>query len=64
MATVPRPDHVVVVMMENHSYADIIGSSSAPYLNSLAAAGASFSQSFGASGSQSRAVASRSGEGV
>jgi phospholipase C len=47
-ATVPRPDHVVVVMMENHSYADIIGSSSAPYLNSLAAGGASFSQSFGA----------------
>ncbi len=46
-ATVPRPDHVVVVMMENHSYADIIGSSSAPYLNSLAAGGASFSQSFG-----------------
>jgi len=46
-ATVPRPDHTVVVMMENHSYADIIGSSSAPYLNSLAAGAASFTQSFG-----------------
>jgi hypothetical protein len=44
---VPRPDHVVVVMMENHSYRDIIGSSVAPYLNSLAAKGASFTQSFG-----------------
>ena len=45
--TVPRPDHVVVVMMENHSYSEIIGSSSAPYLNSLATGGALFSQSFG-----------------
>lgn len=44
--TVPRPAHVVVVMMENHSYSDIIGSSSAPYLNSLASGGASFTQSF------------------
>lgn len=45
-ASVPRPDHVVVVVMENHSYADIIGSSSAPYVNSLAARGANFTQSF------------------
>ncbi|MGI8668181.1 MAG: alkaline phosphatase family protein [Jatrophihabitans sp.] len=45
--TVPRPDHVVVVMMENHSYSEIIGNSSAPYLNSLAAGGARFTQSFG-----------------
>ncbi|MDQ2837198.1 MAG: putative Ig domain-containing protein [Actinomycetota bacterium] len=45
-AAVPRPDHVVVVMMENHSYADIIGSSSAPYINSLASGGATFTQSF------------------
>ncbi len=44
---VPRPDHTVVVVMENHSYASVIGSSAAPYINSLAAAGASFSQSFG-----------------
>jgi acid phosphatase len=32
--------------MENHSYADVIGSPSAPYLNSLAATGASFTRSF------------------
>ncbi|HWG25852.1 alkaline phosphatase family protein [Actinospica sp.] len=45
-APLPRPDHVVVVMMENHSYADIIGSSAAPYINALAAQGASFSRSY------------------
>jgi len=30
-------DHVVVLVMENHEYGAIIGSSAAPYLNSLAA---------------------------
>jgi phosphatidylinositol-3-phosphatase len=45
--TVPRPDHVVVVMMENHSYSSIIGNSAAPYINSLASSGANFTQSFG-----------------
>jgi phosphatidylinositol-3-phosphatase len=45
-AGLPRPDHVVVVIEENHSYGDIIGSSSAPYLNSLAGQGASFTSSF------------------
>jgi acid phosphatase len=45
-ATVPTPDHVVVVVMENHAYSQIIGSSSAPYLNSLATGGANFTQSF------------------
>ncbi|MFE0027917.1 alkaline phosphatase family protein [Amycolatopsis sp. NPDC059021] len=45
-AGVPRPDHVVVVVMENHSYKEIVGSSSAPYLTSLANGGANFSQSF------------------
>ena len=34
-AALPRPDHVVVVIMENHSYSNIIGSSAAPYINSL-----------------------------
>jgi phosphatidylinositol-3-phosphatase len=33
---VPTPAHVVLVIEENHSFADIIGSSSAPYINSLA----------------------------
>ncbi|WP_084703976.1 alkaline phosphatase family protein [Phaeacidiphilus oryzae] len=45
-SSVPTPDHVVVVLEENHSYSDIIGSSSAPYLNSLAAQGASLTSSF------------------
>ena len=36
--TVPTPDHVVLLIMENHSYAEIIGSNTgAPYINSLAA---------------------------
>lgn len=32
---VPRPDHVVIVVEENHSFGQIIGESEAPYLNSL-----------------------------
>jgi hypothetical protein len=44
--TLPKPDHVVIVIEENHSYSDIIGSSSAPYINSLANSGAMFTQSF------------------
>jgi hypothetical protein len=43
--TPPRFDHVVLVMEENHSYNEIIGSSSAPYINSLASQGASFTNS-------------------
>ena len=43
---VPMPDHVVIVMEENHSYSEIIGSPSAPYINSLIPQGALFSQSF------------------
>jgi len=44
---VPTPDHTVVVVMENHSYSEIIGSSSAPYINNtLKAGGANLTQSF------------------
>lgn len=43
---VPTPSHVVVVMEENHSYDDIIGSSDAPYINSLASSGALMTNSF------------------
>jgi len=32
----PLPDHIVVVIFENHNYPDIIGSSSAPNFNALA----------------------------
>jgi hypothetical protein len=46
-AQIPRFDHVVVVVMENHSYADIIGNTAdAPYINALAAGGANFTNSF------------------
>jgi hypothetical protein len=37
---VPNFDHIVVVMMENHDYSQIIGNSQAPYINSLASGGA------------------------
>ena len=45
---VPKYDHVVLVMEENHSYSDIIGDTAdAPYINNtLAAGGALFTQSF------------------
>lgn len=43
---VPTPDHVIVVMEENHSYSDIIGNADAPYINALAQAGALFTNSF------------------
>jgi phosphatidylinositol-3-phosphatase len=36
VAAAPAYSHVVWIWMENHSYSDIIGSSSAPYINSLA----------------------------
>ena len=45
--SLPSPAHVVVVMEENHSYSEIIGSSQAPYINTLATEGAVFTQSFG-----------------
>jgi len=43
---VPRPDHVVIVVLENHSYAEVIGNPQAPFINSLAATGAVFTRSF------------------
>ncbi|KIF66668.1 acid phosphatase [Streptomyces sp. AcH 505] len=44
--SVPTPDHVVVVVMENHAYSQIIGSSSAPYINSLKSGGANLTASY------------------
>jgi phosphatidylinositol-3-phosphatase len=38
----PRPDHVLVVVMENKDPGEIIGNAAAPYLTGLARAGASF----------------------
>jgi phospholipase C len=43
----PRPDHVVIVVMENKSFSDIIGNPEAPYINSLAKEGALLSRSYG-----------------
>jgi acid phosphatase len=42
---VPRYSHIVVVMEENHSYEQIIGSPQAPYINALARGGALFTNS-------------------
>lgn len=42
----PRPDRVVIIVEENHSFSSIIGNSKAPYLNQLAKRGALFTQSF------------------
>ncbi|MEW2490639.1 alkaline phosphatase family protein [Streptomyces sp. NPDC048411] len=50
---VPKPDHVVMVMMENKGYDDILNNPStkpqdqAPYIKSLEAQGASFTNSYG-----------------
>jgi hypothetical protein len=43
--SVPTPDHTVVVVMENHAYSQVIGSSSAPYINSLKSGGGNLTQS-------------------
>jgi hypothetical protein len=46
-AQIPQFDHVVVVIEENHNFGQIIGSSSAPYINSLAGSSALFTSSHG-----------------
>jgi phosphatidylinositol-3-phosphatase len=45
----PKPDHIVIAIMENHAYGQIIGSDAAPFINALANGEhtALFSQSFG-----------------
>ena len=45
-APLPKPAHVVIVIEENHGYSQIIGSSQAPYINTLATQGASFTKSY------------------
>jgi hypothetical protein len=44
---VPRPDHMVVVILENEHRSNVIGSRQAPYLNKLAAKGANMTHSYG-----------------
>ena len=43
----PHFDHIVVVVEENHSYGDIVGSAAAPYINVLASDSAVFTDSHG-----------------
>src|SRR5437763_1716417 len=45
-ATLPIPDHIVICIMENHGYSQIIGSSAAPFINSLVSGNASFGASY------------------
>jgi len=41
------PDHVVIIIEENHGYDQIVGSDSAPYINKLVAESAVFTDSHG-----------------
>ncbi|MER7273970.1 alkaline phosphatase family protein [Dactylosporangium sp. NPDC000244] len=43
----PRPDHVVVVVMENKRYDSVIGHPRTPYISSLARRGANFTDAYG-----------------
>src|SRR5215212_2609694 len=43
---VPAFDHIVIVIEENEAPAAILGSPDAPYINSLAAGGASFNSMY------------------
>jgi acid phosphatase len=36
---IPRPDHVLIVIEENHSYAEVIGVATAPFINDTLVAG-------------------------
>src|SRR4051812_47486462 len=45
--SVPHPDHVVIVIEENHSYNQIIGNSCCTYINGLAKAVALMANSHG-----------------
>lgn len=42
----PTPAHIVVVVLENRAYQQVIGSPDAPFLNGLARSGAMFTQSY------------------
>ena len=42
----PRYDHIVIVVEENHAASQIVGNKSAPFINALAAGGALMTQSY------------------
>ncbi|HUK72017.1 MAG TPA: alkaline phosphatase family protein [Streptosporangiaceae bacterium] len=46
LGIVPAPAHIVLVVLENHSYGDIIGNPAAPFISGLARQGALFTRSF------------------
>ncbi|MCW2739914.1 MAG: acid phosphatase [Blastococcus sp.] len=46
-ATVPTPDHVMVVIFENEDAKNVVGSPDAPYLTSLASRGVTFTDAHG-----------------
>lgn len=44
---VPRPDHIIIVMEENHGYDEVINSPNAPFITQLAKEGALFTDAHG-----------------
>ena len=44
---VPRPEHIIVIVEENHNYEQIIGSPNAPFINQLAKEAAVFTDAHG-----------------
>ena len=42
-----QPDHIVVVVEENHGFSDIIGNPNAPFINTLASEGLLFTKFYG-----------------
>ena len=43
-AAIPRPDHVVICILENHGYPQVIGTSNSPYLDHLTTIGANLQE--------------------
>ena len=43
----PRPDHVIIVMEENHGYDEVVNSPNAPFITALANQGALFTDAHG-----------------
>lgn len=46
-AGIPQPDHIVICVLENHAYQQVIGSTSAPYINHLSSVGANMVEFYG-----------------
>ena len=45
--SIPRPDHVVIIILENRAYEQVIGDTSLKYIRSLGDSGALFTKSYG-----------------